>query len=80
MGDKRRQPADFQVQPDQHQQIGVAQFQQEAGFGFNIVRVLISLGNGFDVNLVATYFLGERGHVGGGGDYVDLSRLCRQRH
>ena len=80
MSDKRWQPTDFQVQPDHHQQIGVAQFQQEAGFGFNIVRVLVALGDGFDINFVAADFLGERGHVGGGGDDVYLSRLRGQSH
>ena len=80
MSDKRWQPADFQVQPDHHQQIGVAQFQQEAGFGFNIVGVLISLGNGFDVHFIAGDFLRERSQISSGGDDVDLSRLRGQSH
>ena len=36
---------------DDDQQVGLAQLEQEAGLGFDEVRVLVALGDGFDVDL-----------------------------
>ena len=64
--DKRRQPSDLQLQSNADQQIRLAQLQQKARLGFDKMRVLISPGEGFDIDLVATDFPGQRGHVGRG--------------
>ena len=51
--DQRRQPSDLQLQSDDHQQVGLAEIQQEAGLGLDEVGVLIALGDGIDSDVVA---------------------------
>ena len=70
--DQWRQPADFQLQAHIDQQVGLAQLEQEAGLGFDEVRILIALGHRFYVDRVAADFLGQGGHVGGRGDDVQF--------
>src|SRR5260370_6866047 len=65
LADERRKPADFQLESDYDQKVGVAEFQKEAGLGFNEMRVLVAAGNGFDVDFFAANFLGEGREVGG---------------
>ncbi len=70
--DERRQPSDLKLQAHHDQQIGLAQLQQETGLGLDKVRILIALGNGFNLDLVAANFLRQRRQVGGGCDDVEL--------
>ena len=62
--DQGRQPPDLQLQPHDHQQIRLPQFEQEAGLGFHEVRILVALGHRFDVDLVAAHFLRQSRQVG----------------
>ena len=71
-GDQRRQPADLQLQPHHHQQIGLPQFEQEAGLGFHEVRILVALGDRFDVDLVPADFLRQGRQVGRRRDDIQL--------
>ena len=50
------------------------ELQEEARLGLHEVRILVAAGDGFDIDLVAADFLGERGKVGGGGDHIEF--LC----
>ncbi len=70
--DQRRQPADFQLQSDGDQQIGLAKQEQKAGLGFDEVRVLIAAGNRIDLHAVAADGLRERSQVRGGRDDLEL--------
>ena len=45
LGNQGRKPANFQLQPDHHQQVGLTQFEQKAGLGLDKVRVLVTLGD-----------------------------------
>src|SRR5207245_3102621 len=77
--DQRRQPADFQLQADHDQQISLAQLEQKAWLGLNEVWILISSGNRFHVDLVASDLLSEGSLIGGSGDDIELFGLSRYR-
>ena len=57
LGYQRRQPANFQVQANQNQKIGIAQLEQEAGFRLYEMRVLVAFGQGLHIYLVAAHLL-----------------------
>src|SRR5262249_20047494 len=61
--DQRRQPADFKIQANADQQIGVAQLEEKAGLGLNEVRILVAFGESFYINLIAADLAGKRGEV-----------------
>ena len=73
--DQRRQPSNFELQTDCDQQVSLSQFQQKTWFGLDKMRVLISLGDGFDIDAVAADLLCQRRHIGGGSDHVEFFRL-----
>jgi hypothetical protein len=65
---QRRKPADFQLQSDDFQELGVLQQQEEARFRLDEVRILVALADGGDVDAVAADFACERREIFGGGD------------
>src|SRR5262249_39364556 len=77
LSDQRRQPADFKVESDQDEQVGIAQLKQEAGFGFDEVRVLVALGQRLNFHLVAADLLRERGQVSQRGNHLKFFGLRR---
>src|SRR5205823_13537562 len=76
---KQRQPANFKLQTNHNQQISLPQLEQETGIVLDKVRVLISLSQRLDVDVIATNFLNECGHIRSRGDYVELLRFCACR-
>ena len=73
--DQRRQPADFQVAPDHHQQIRLVQLQHEARLGLDEVRILVAAGERFDGDLVAADLADDRRQVARRGDDVEAGRF-----
>src|SRR5260370_38041507 len=63
--DERRQPADFEFEADDDEQLGLGELQKKAGLGIDKMRVLITARDGFYVNSVSTDFLRTRGQDGG---------------
>ena len=57
--------------PTTIEQVGRVQLQDEARLGLDEVRVLVAVGDGLDLDLVAADLAGEGGQVLGGGDDVD---------
>src|SRR5205807_5478842 len=62
--DERREPADFQLEADDDQEICVAELEEETRFRLDEMRVLVAACDGLRSNLVAADFLRERGKVG----------------
>jgi hypothetical protein len=75
LGQQRRQPPDLQFTPHHHQQVGVVQLENEAGLGFDEVRILIAAGQRLDAHLVAADLADQRGEIFSRGD--DLGRRRR---
>jgi excinuclease ABC C subunit len=55
--DQRWKPADLQLQTDDDEQIGLPEFQEKTGLGFDEVRVLVTARNRLDRDIVAADFL-----------------------
>jgi len=53
--DERGQPPDFELPPDDDEQIRTLQFQDEAGFGLDEVRILLPLGNRLDSDAIPAH-------------------------
>src|SRR5262245_16417239 len=77
--DERRKPADLKIEANDHQKIGLPEFQKKAGLGFNEVRVLVATGDGLDSDLVAADLLRQRGEVGGGSHDLQCASGMRER-
>ena len=63
--DERRQPSDFQFATDHDEEIGAADFEDKARFRIDEMRILISLGEADDRDVVAADFARQRGKVFG---------------
>ena len=48
-------------------------FSRKLGFGFDEVRILISLGDGIDIDLVAAHLARQRREIFGGGHHVQFA-------
>ena len=70
--DQWRQPANFQVETHTDEQVGVPQFQQEAGFGLDEMRILISPGDRLHIDSITSDLLRQSGQIGGRGDDNEL--------
>ena len=69
---QRRQPADFELQADHHQQVRFLEPQQETGFGLDEVRVLVALRYGIDADVVAADLARDGRQVFRGRDHIQL--------
>ncbi len=63
LGDERRQPADLQLPSHGQQQLRAVQFEDEARFRLDEVRVLIPARERLHADLVAADLLGERREI-----------------
>src|SRR5262249_15208240 len=79
LSDERRKPADLKFEANDHQKIGLPEFQKKAGLGFDEVRVLVAAGDGLDSDLVAADLLRQRGEVGGGSHDLQCTSGVRER-
>src|SRR4029077_8975539 len=61
--DDRGQPTDFQLPADNDQQVRLVGEQDEAGLRLDEMRILIALGEGVDLDLVASDLLCHRSKV-----------------
>src|SRR5216683_370924 len=85
--DQRRQPADFELETDNNEEVGALELEEETGLGVNEVGILIAAGDGFHFDSVAADFLRESGEIGGSGDDLNLAgsasgqrpERCRQK-
>src|SRR6266849_11067680 len=77
--DQRRQPADFELETDNNEEVGALELEEETGLGVNEVGILIAAGDGFHFDFVATDFLRESGKVGGSGYDLKLAGGARSR-
>ena len=65
--------------PDQQQELRAVELHDEARFGLDEMRVLVSARQGLDAALVAAYFLRQRREVLGRRDYFEVGRGDRRR-
>src|SRR6266511_3631586 len=79
LSDERRKPADLEFETNDHQEIGLPEFQKKAGLGFDEVRVLVAAGDGLDSDIVAAELLRKRGEVGGGSHDLQCTSGTRGR-
>ena len=68
---QNRQPADLEFQPGADQQVGVARSGDQAGPGFDPVRVLQRGSGGIDVRFFAGKLLGERRPFRFAGEHIE---------
>ena len=65
---ERRQPADLEVEPDVHEEIGVPELHREDGVRVHEVRILDAARQALDADAIAADLARERGEPLGGGD------------
>ena len=63
--EQRRQPADFQFQSDDFEQLRVFQEQEKTRLRLDEVWILVALADGRDIDAVAAHFARERGQIFG---------------
>src|SRR5215471_81171 len=71
--DEGRQPPDFEIAPDQDEDVGSLQFENKARLGFDEVRILVPLGDRIDRDVIAADLVRDRREILGGGHYIELA-------